>query len=56
MKKEFIDVLGSDCHNLKNRSPQVKIPLELIREQLGQGLCDEFAKRSEKVIKGIDIR
>lgn len=56
IKAGFIDVLGSDCHNLKERSPQIKVALKLIKKKLGSNYIDNLIKKSEMIIEGIDIR
>lgn len=55
MEKGLIDVLGSDCHNLKHRPPLVQTPLGEIRKQLGDSYCDKLIIQSEKIVQGINI-
>lgn len=52
----LVDVLGSDCHNLKSRPPEVQMALELIKNQLGASYYVDLIKQSERVAKGFDIR
>lgn len=52
IKNELIDVLGSDCHNLNHRPPEIQLPLEEIRRRLGNRYCNELMEQSEKIVRG----
>lgn len=56
LKDGLIDLLGSDCHNLKNRPPQVQAAIELLRDRIGDPFCSVIIQRSDRVIRGFDIR
>ena len=47
LKKGLIQFVGSDCHNMKNRPPQLDGAFELIQKKLGDDFLsemDEFGK------------
>lgn len=48
----FIDVLGSDCHNLSHRPPHITKPIEMIIKQVGKEKCDLLIRQSDRIIKG----
>ena len=52
----LIDVLGSDCHKVEHRPPQIKAAVEYISNELGKSYTDKLIEQSERLIKGIDIR
>jgi tyrosine-protein phosphatase YwqE len=35
LKQNSIHLLGSDCHNLHSRKPNLRAPLELIERRMG---------------------
>jgi protein-tyrosine phosphatase len=56
VKHGFIDVLGSDCHNMKTRPPIIKDAYQLIKKKLGVEYCNELMQNAEYIVKGVDIR
>jgi protein-tyrosine phosphatase len=50
----LIDVLGSDCHNLSHRPPQIIKPIEEIRKYIGKERCDLLIRQSDRLIEGLD--
>lgn len=42
LKKEQIHVLGSDCHNMGDRSPRLGEAVEVIRKKMGDAYTDSF--------------
>ena len=42
LKKGTIHLLGSDCHNLTDRSPNLGTALELIQQRLGSGALEHI--------------
>ena len=56
MKHGYIDVLGSDCHNMKNRPPVIIAAFDIIEKKLGLKYCAELKHNSECIVSGIEIR
>jgi len=52
----LIDVLGSDCHDIKTRPPRIKTALDVIGSKIGNQYCDRLIRNSSMIVKGIDIR
>lgn len=42
IKNQRIQFLGSDCHNLTNRPPNLAQSVEIIKSKLGNEFCDDF--------------
>lgn len=56
IKKGFIDVIGSDCHNMSQRPPNLKNAFDIIEKDLGIHYCDLLQQNANSIIKGIMIR
>lgn len=52
LKNGYIDVLGSDCHNMKTRPPSFTKALEVIALKAGTGILQHLEENSESVISG----
>jgi len=52
LKKEQIHLLGSDCHNLTSRKPDLGPALARIRQKLGTGPLTEINACAESVLFG----
>lgn len=50
LNKGIIDVLGSDCHNVRDRKPDFIKPINIIKTKLGTGFCDNFIKKTYNII------
>ena len=50
LQKGKIQLLGSDCHNLKNRKPNMGEALEKIRCKLGKAVVEEISACSEHIL------
>lgn len=50
LKKDQIQLLGSDCHNLTSRKPNLGLALEKIRQKLGQETVDEIHAFASEVL------
>lgn len=48
----FIQLLGSDCHNMTSRRPNLKEALELIRKQLGEEPLEHICQCEQMVLTG----
>lgn len=51
LKKGQIHLLGSDCHNVRERPPQLGQTMEIIRKTLGQEWVDIIQDRAETILK-----
>jgi len=56
IKKGYIDLLGSDCHNLTSRPPVILNALKEIERKLGKEYCCKLEQNAIKVINNLDIR
>lgn len=52
LKKEQIHLLGSDCHNVKDRKPNLGPALERIRQKLGIDVLKGINSYAEEVLAG----
>lgn len=50
LKKNQIHLLGSDCHNLKSRKPNLRAALMLIEKRLGKTAIERIQKYEEEVL------
>ena len=50
-----VDFLGSDCHNLTDRSPDMSVALGAIEGKLGGEMLDELAKFGSYALKDADF-
>lgn len=50
LKAEQIQLLGSDCHNLTSRKPNLGSALERIRQKLGEGVVEEINLLASEVL------
>ena len=51
LAKDQIQLLGSDCHNLSSRKPNLGKAVELIRRKLGQETLDRVCVYQREVLK-----
>lgn len=49
LSREQIHLLGSDCHNMKDRKPNLGPAIELIRNKRGQKAIDQICKMQQTV-------
>ncbi|WP_429146997.1 tyrosine-protein phosphatase [Anaerotaenia torta] len=56
LKKGYIDVIGSDCHNLLLRPPCLSEAYERIRAKLGEEVCAIFYNNSQALVNGVELR
>lgn len=52
LKKDQIQLLGSDCHNLSSRKPNLGQAVQQIQRQLGTGILDQIDSYQSDVLKG----
>ena len=50
LKKDQIQLLGSDCHNLTSRRPNLGNAVETIRRRLGQEAIDRICLAERKIL------
>lgn len=50
LKRGYINVLGSDCHNTKERRPRISVPLDLITTKIGTNVVDALICNAENII------
>lgn len=51
LRHEQIHLLGSDCHNMRTRQPNLGPAVERIREKLGDGILDYLKHMQEQVLE-----
>lgn len=56
IKKGYIDLLGSDCHDRYKRPPVIIQALQLINEHLGEKYIRQLEENGMNVLNNIDIR
>lgn len=56
IKENYVDVLGSDCHNMTLRTPILKEAYEKIEKELGEEYCKNLIFNAWCIVKGMDIR
>ncbi len=56
MKKGYIDVLASDCHNTKQRMPKIAEAYEVVRKKFGDDFCLHLMNNSKQIIEGKILR
>lgn len=52
IKKGYIDVLGTDCHNMNNRPPVYATACEMIIEQLSEAVMNQLNENAIAIIHG----
>ncbi|NLW70874.1 MAG: capsular polysaccharide biosynthesis protein [Eubacteriaceae bacterium] len=52
LKFGIIDVLGSDCHNMDSRRPDIMDAMDIIRKKLGVQAVEDLTAASERIITG----
>ena len=49
-EKGLISAIGSDCHNLDTRSPDIEKAMAQIDKKLGRGFCDFVYERTQELL------
>lgn len=52
LKEKKIQVLGSDCHNMRDRKPNLAGAMGRIQEKLGEKAIQKLVTRAERVLSG----
>lgn len=50
-KEELMDVLGSDCHNMQDRPPNLAEVYEVIKNKLGETYMQRLEEREKTILK-----
>jgi len=56
IKHNYIDVLGSDCHDLQKRPPNMVGAIDIIKEKFGIQYCEKLEDQTSCIINGIELR
>ncbi len=56
LKKGYIDVIGSDCHNNRTRPPVMLEAFHQIEEKLGTNYIEKLNFHAISIVKGTDLR
>lgn len=56
IKKGFIDVIGSDCHNIIKRPPNLKDAFVIIENEIGISYSAQLKNNAESISRGIKLR
>ncbi len=56
LKKGYIDVLASDCHNIIQRPPRIAEAYEIIRNRFGDDFCLQLINNARLIIDGKILR
>lgn len=56
IKRGYIDVLSSDCHNLDTRPPVIIKAYDRVEQKLGREYIERFDHNAEFIVNGIEIR
>lgn len=51
IKKEKIHVLGSDCHNMTTRAPNMSDASRVLNERIGEGAVSAFNANAREILK-----
>lgn len=52
LKNNVINIIGTDCHNLQSRKPNLKAALDVIEQQLGGEYIKRINLAGEKILSG----
>lgn len=56
IKKGYVDILASDCHNMVNRPPNLSEAYDKIRLRLGNEYCITLENNSKQILEGKNLR
>ena len=54
IKKGYIHIIGTDCHDMLHRPPNMSPALDVIEEQLGASFCEKLEYYSLCIINGLE--
>lgn len=52
LKNNVINIIGTDCHNLQSRKPNLKAAFDVIEQQLGEECIKRINLAGEKILSG----
>ena len=52
LQQGYVHLLGSDCHNLTSRKPDLQAAVMLIRDQLGENVLADICRNEQMVFAG----
>lgn len=55
LKKEYIYIIGSDCHDMQKRPPNMNTALELIKNRLNDSYVERLEYHAECIVNGIEL-
>lgn len=55
IKKGFVDLIGSDCHNMSQRPPNLKEAFLIIEKEIGTSYSDLLQNNADLIIKGSEL-
>jgi len=53
LKNDYIQLLGSDCHDIKYRPPRLAEARKVIERKMGEDFFGYFQERSERFLEGL---
>ncbi len=56
LKNHYIDVLGSDCHNMRNRPPLISNAALVISQTIGEGYFKTLQDNAAIIVSGNNLR
>lgn len=56
LKNGVVDVIGSDCHNMDKRAPNLGRTYEIIRKKCGEDTVDKLIKLSRAIINNEPVK
>jgi protein-tyrosine phosphatase len=56
LKKEYINIIGSDCHDMQKRPPNMSTALELLKSKLNASYVERLEYHAECIVNGIELR
>ncbi len=56
IKRSYVDVIGSDCHNNRTRPPVMLEAYHKIRDKLGEKYTEKLDFSARSIINGTDLR
>lgn len=53
LKNNIIELIGSDCHNMTKRPPNLGVAYEIINKKCGKDVVDKLNRNASKILRGI---
>lgn len=55
IKKGYVQLLGTDCHHLRERSPQYRVWTDKLQEELGKHTLAQLMQNARDVVDGVRL-